>query len=138
MAAIYQWFPTDLIYLTTVPYPIEIVEGVEFGEFQVTGGFMYSTEESYMTTDIELFGGSLTRYRYEIPREESHVTTDIEIYGGELISYRIEYGMDGGDMTTDIEIYGGELNYILVTAKHPEEAVDFAFEITGGVLEPDV
>lgn len=95
MAAIYMWPVEDQIILTTTLYPVEVVEGLQFG-ISLDSGRMEPIPMDYLEYTQDIIGGSYIQKRWfytDGPYIESLEYTQ-DIIGGSYIQKRWFY-VDG-------------------------------------------
>jgi hypothetical protein len=111
MAAIYMWFVNGVQYevLTTTPYPIEVIEKLQFA-FNI-----------HNDCSMSPLPGEAIDFSYSLT-------------GGSLNTILLTAGPYYEAIDFSYSLTGGLLNTILLTAGPYYEAIDFSYELLGGSL----
>lgn len=132
MAAIYQWFPTgQLMFLTTTPYPIEVIDGLEFNVQVGFGGLYLIPNESIdigatmVSMDLRQILKETGPYYEELDIAQTMVSMDLR----QLLKTSGPYYEQLDISQTFISM---DLVAKLVTVDTPDEALEMNIELSTG------
>ena len=113
MAAIYQWFTGKEIVVTTTLYPIEIVEGMNFG-VALTYGDMWPINQDETTASWDFLSGNMAQILHELPVEEDETEATWDFLAGNLIQILNELPVEADETEATWDFIEGFMEQLLV------------------------
>ena len=135
MAAIYQWFETNIQELTTTLYPIEVVEGMQFS-VEMTEGSMRQASFDHMSVGHDAVSGTLVQVYQEDGPYDDHMMMDHDAVSGVLVQVYLSDGPYDDHMSVSHDAVSGVLANGLIYALMPDEGMMFGLSLTDASMTP--
>lgn len=134
MAAIYQWFVNKAVTITTTPYPIEIVEGVDLSA-QLDQFFARDIQHDRADVNWSFDGGSMRTLLLSYGPDSDDANLNWSFDGGSLRTLLLSYGPDQDDVNTTWSFDGGSMVSKLISTQIYPHGLDMAPQLNSMTME---
>ena len=138
MAAIYMWIEDQEVIVTTTLYPIEVIDGVDFGISMVSGSMAPVPNESLDVTAPSVLSVYMEVVLNELPIADEALDVSavdiVDVYM-EMVLFALPVQDEALDVTA-VAVLDVTMESLLVTGLMPDEGIDFAISLVSGSMTP--
>lgn len=135
MAAIYMWFEDEEVIVTTTPYPIEIVEGINIGATMLSIRMDPIPVDAYQTTFLAL-SGEVKDVLLTAPIEDDAYLTTFTALSGDVKDILIIAPTEDDAYSTTFTALTGTVRDAIVETWMPDEGLHFGCTLLSISMTP--
>ena len=133
MAAIYQWFETDIQYLTTTLYPVEAIDGMSLSLEPIEGSMRLVPDEHLKMSASFISGDLVQVYQVTGPYDEQ-LEMSATFISGDLVQVYLSTGPYDEQLEMSATFISGDLQRGLIYATMPDDGLGFILECVAGSM----